>query len=197
MIDLPDSPSPVSANPGLIDFGSILTPALGGPMQKVDRLGNRFKITVTMPPMSNPKMGRIWIARLIRGKSEGVRMEWPLQGFKPGTPGSILVNGASQSGRFLIADGATPGYVAREGQFFSIETNSQHFLYMVAEETIFNASGQATLPIEPMLRVSPANNDPCHFGKPMIEGLIMGDQFDWEMALANYIGLSFDLVEME
>lgn len=197
MIDLPDYPSPVSATPGLVDYGGFLTPSLGGPIQRIERMGTRFGISVTMPPMENPKTGRIWVARLIKGKQEGARMEWPLQGFKPGTPGTIRVNGAGQSGRSLILDGATPGYVAREGQFFSIETNSQHYLYMVAQETIFNASGQATLPIEPMLRVAPADNDLCHFGRPMIEGFIMGDRFDWEMALADFTSISFDLLEAE
>jgi hypothetical protein len=134
---------------------------------------------------------------LIRGKQEGVRIPWPLQGFDPGLPGDIRVNGASQSGRSLIVDGATPNYVFREGQFFSIETASQHYMYMVTGEVIANGSGAATLAIEPMLRTAPADNDVCHFGKPMIEGFIMGDQFQWEMALADFVGMAFDVVEAE
>ena len=155
MIDLPETPTPASATPGLIDFGAFLTPALGGPVQRVERMGSRFKISVSMPPMKNPLTGRQWIARLIKGKQEGARMAWPLQGFDPGSPGTVRVNGASQSGRNLIVDGFTPNYTAREGQFFSIETGGQHFMYMVAEQVTANASGQATLAIEPMLRRSP------------------------------------------
>ena len=120
MIDVPSTPSPASATPGLIDFGGFLTPALGGPVQRVERMGTRFSLSVVMPPMINTSTGRIWIARLIRGKQEGIRMPWPLQGFDPGSPGNPLVNGAGQSGRTLIADGFTPNYIAREGQFFSV-----------------------------------------------------------------------------
>jgi hypothetical protein len=197
MIDLPEHPSPAGAQPALIDFGAFLTPSLGGPVQRVERMGNRFKISCTMPPMPNQNLGRQWVAKLLRGKQEGARMAWPLLGFDPGSPGAIVVNGAGQSGRSLIVKGATPNYIFREGQFFSVVIGVRHYLYMVTAEVIASAAGAATLPIEPMLRVSPTANAVCWFGKPMVEGFILGEQFQWEMALANFVGLSFDLVEIE
>jgi len=197
MIDLPEYPSPAGATPGLLDFGAFLTPSLGGPVQRVERMGNRFKISCTMPPMPNAKLGRQWVARLVRGKQEGARMPWPLLGFDPGSPGAVLVNAAGQSGRSLAIKGATPNYTFREGQFFSIVINARHYLYMVTVEVIADATGVATLAIEPMLRLSPPANAVCNFGKPMVEGFIMGDSFAWEMALANFVGVSFDLVEIE
>jgi len=197
MIDLPDHPSPAAAAPALIDFGAFLTPSLGGPVQRVQRMGSRFKIACTMPPMPNPVLGRQWISRLVRGKHEGARMAWPLQGFDPGTPGTILVSAAGAAGRSLPVQGATPNYVFREGQFFSLEIFSRFYLYMITAETFASATGTATLPIEPMLRVSPPAGAACHFGKPLIEGFIMGEAFQWEMALANFVGMSFELVEIE
>jgi hypothetical protein len=197
MIDLPEYPAPSAATPALVDFGAFLTPALGGPVQRVERMGNRFKISCTMPPMPNLKLGRQWVARLVRGKQEGVRMPWPLLGFDPGSPGNVLVNAAGQSGRSLVIKGATPNYIFREGQFFSVVINGRHYLYMVTAEVIASAAGAATLAIEPMLRLSPPANAVCWFGKPMVEGFIMGDSFQWEMALANFVGVSFDLVEIE
>jgi hypothetical protein len=197
MIDLPDYPTPQSATPALVDFGAFLTPSLGGPVQRVERMGNRFKISCSMPPMQNPQLGRLWIAKLVRGKQEGARMAWPLQGFDPGTPGPVVVNGAGQSGRVLAVKDATPNYIFREGQFFSVVINSRHYLYMVTTEAIANASGAVNLAIEPMLRVSPANNATCNFGVPMIEGFIMGDEFAWQLALAQFVSLSFDIVEIE
>lgn len=197
MIDLPSHPAPAAAQPALIDFGGFLSPALGGPIQRIERMGNRFRISVTMPPMPSAKLGRSWVRALIQGKQEGARMAFPMMGFEPGFPGNVLVNGASQSGRTLVVDGTTPNYVFREGQFFSIVTNGKHHLHMVTAEVIANASGQATLPIEPMLRVPPANNDVCHFANPMIEGFIIGDEQAWSMGLGNFISLGFDLVERE
>jgi len=197
MIDLPDYPSPANAAPALVDFGAFLTPSLGGPVQRVERMGSRFKIAVTMPPMLNPKLGRQWVARLIRGKQEGARMAWPLQGFDPGNPGDIKVASAGAAGRSLPVKAATPNYIFREGQFFSVVVTGRHFLYMVTAETIASATGTATLPIEPMLRVSPPVDAVCWFGKPMVEGFIQGQEFAWEMALANFVGMGFELAEME
>lgn len=197
MINLPLHPSPASAEPALIDFGGFLTPALGGPVQRLERMGNRFRISVGMPPMHNEAVGRTWVRALIQGKQEGARMPFPLLGFNPGAPGNTLVNGAAQSGRTLIVTGATPNYAFRDGQFFSIVTNGKHHLHMVTAEAFASAIGQATLSIEPMIRVSPANNDVCHFGQPMIEGFIIGDEQMWSMGLGNIIGLGFDLVERE
>lgn len=197
MIDLPDYPSPNGANPALIDFGAFLTPSLGGPVQRISRMGSRFRISVTMPPMPSAQVGRQWVSRLLRGKSEGVRMPYPLLSFNPGLPGAVLVNGASQSGETLVVDGATPNYVFREGQFFSIVNSGKHHLHMVTAETIASNTGTATLPIAPMLRKSPANNAVCHFDDPMIEGFILGEEFSWNLSIEHLIGLEFQIVESE
>lgn len=196
MIDLPDHPSPNGCDIGLMDFGATLTPPLGGPVQRINRLGSRFKISVSLPPMTE-KAGRKWIVRLVQGKREGIRTELPLLGFEPGPVGTVRINGASQSGSSLIVDGATPNYAFREGQPFSIETGGKHHLYMVKTETIANATGQATLPITPPLRRPHLDNDLCHFAKPMIEGLIEGDEVMWNFALGNFVGLSFGIAESQ
>lgn len=197
MIDLPDYPEPSDANPGLIDFGSFLTPSLGGPVQRVDRMGSRFRIAVTMPPMTSQQTGRQWVSRLLQGKKEGARMPFPLLSFDPGLPGNVLVNGASQAGSSLVVDGATPNYAFREGQFFSIVNSGKHHLHMVTAETLASNTGTATIPIFPMLRKSPADNAVCHFGQPMIEGFILGEEWAWNMSVEHLLGIEFQIVESE
>ncbi len=139
--------------------------------------------------------GRRWVSRLMRGKTEGVRMEYPLLSFDPGAPGSPTVNGSGQTGTSLLVDAGTPNYVYREGQPFSILTGGRHHLYFVRTETIASNTGTATLPVTPMLRVAHLDNDVCHFGKPMIEGYILGDEFMWSMSLEHHIGIAFDIIE--
>jgi hypothetical protein len=195
MIDLPDWAVPNGCDVGLVDFGGFLTPGLGGAVQRIDRMGNRFRVSVSFPPFLSKDRGRIMVSRLIRGKTEGIRIEFPLLGFKPGSPGSVLVNGAGQSGRSLILDGATPNYAFREGQPFSLVHSGQHYLHFVDAEVIANGTGQATLSISPMLRIEPADNAVCHFGKPMIEGYILGDEWRWQMSLEHHIAIQFDIEE--
>lgn len=192
---LPTSPAPQVATPSVVDFGSTLTPALGGPEQRINRLGNRWRLAVTMPPMQNKDEGRVFISRLVRGRSEGVRMRFPLAGFNPGSPGSPNVQGSGQAGRILNLSGFQAGYTVKEGQFFSIETNGTHYLHQADGEVTADGSGVAQLTINPLLRVSPGNGDVCHFAQPMIEGLVEGQEWQWDYALDYTVGIEFTIKE--
>ncbi len=196
MIDLPDWPGPASAEVAFVDFGGELTPALGGPVQRIERMGSRFRLSVQMPPMKHDKTARLWLARLLQAKQEGGRIEYPLLGFSPGLPGStIAVAGAAQSGRTLNVDGAPNGYVFRVGQPISIITAGVYYLHFVTSEVIVGAAGTAALSIEPMLRVSPADNALLEVGRPKIEGFLSGAEMPWSMDVAQIIGLSFVISE--
>jgi len=120
LVQLPDWPAPNGATPGLIDFGGFLVPLLGGRVQRLDRMGNRHRIAITIPPLGYGDEGRIWIQRLKRGKTAGVRMEYPLLDFEPGPCGKPVADGADQGGRLLKLRGLRRGYAVREGQPFSL-----------------------------------------------------------------------------
>lgn len=196
MIELPDWPGPAAADLALMDFGTLLTPSLGGPVQRVERMGNRFRLAVTMPPMQADKLGRQWVAALVRGKQEGARIDIPLGGFKPGPAGSPVVDGAGQSGRSLAVTGASANYVVRDGQWFNhIDADGNRLTYMNVGETVLDASGQGVLTIEPMLRAEPGDGDALEFERPSIEGFIVGEEQMWSLSLGNLIGLSFVIAE--
>jgi hypothetical protein len=198
MIELPSTPQPNSATPALLTFGGILRPPLGGKLLKLDRMGDRFRIDVSYPPLDTDT-GRIFVSRLLQGKREGIRLPYPLLSVDQGSPGSPRVNGAGQSGRTIDLDGFNPGYVAREGFWLSIvNAAGQHYLHNVRADTTANGSGVMTdLPIEPMLRVAFADNAVVNFAVPMIEGLVLGEEAEWQMSLAHHIGISFAIEEAE
>jgi hypothetical protein len=196
VIELPVWAVPNGAQPIYQDFGGFLVPGLGGEVQRIDRMGNRFGISVTFPPVVGKQRGRILVSRLIRGKTEGVRLEYPLLDFAPGQPGTVVVDGAGQSGRTLLVRGAEAGYAFREGQPFSIENaDGRHYLHFVDEETIADGSGDAELPISPMLRYEFADGDTCHFAKPMIEGFIMGEEWRWQMSVERFMYVECEIME--
>jgi len=193
MIDLPSYPAPSGATPALVDFGGVQGLQVE---QRVNRLGNRFRLSVTMPPMPSRDLGRIWVSRLIRGKTEGVRMEYPLLSFSPGTPGTTVVDGADQAGRTLDVRGATPNYAVREGQPFSIEDAAgQHYLHFADGQALADAGGNLSIGLSPMLRQLFADGATVHLGKPMIEGVIQGEEWEWEMMLDHNLGFSFVIQE--
>lgn len=195
MIDLPDWPAPRSVSPRVLDFGGFLEPASGAQVQRINRMGSRYAVSVQMPPLTSQKHGRIWVNRLVRGQQEGARIEYPLLDFYPGVPGSFVVDGAGQSGKLLNLRGGTPNYAFYEGQPFSLQIGGQHYLDFVAASAVANATGEATISLTQMLRAEPGDGDPVHISKPMIEGFIMGDQVSWDISLERLIGLSFEIHE--
>src|SRR3546814_2231823 len=92
----------------LRDFGGTLTPFLGGPEQRINRLGTRLGIRVSMPPMRNGDNGRIFVSRLLQAKQDRLLMDWPPPGFTIGAPGSPLVSTAASGGTALAIKTLTP-----------------------------------------------------------------------------------------
>lgn len=194
MIEFPENIAPNGATPTLIDYGGVLRSAIGGATQKIDRLGSRFRVELTYPPLVGAD-GRIFVSRLIRAKREGLRVEYPLQSVDQGTPGAPLVGGSGQAGFILAAKGFTPGYVGREGFWFSIRRAGQHYLHNVAADFTADGAGNASISIFPALRVPFLNNDTLHFSKPMLEGLVDGDEIGWQISLAHLIEFKVTIEE--
>lgn len=194
MIELPDGIHPQAASMRLIDFGGVVRPGLGGAIQRVNRLGNRFAVDVTLPPLPLEK-GRVVLSRLLQAKQEGLRIAVPLALGKQGAPGSALLNGAVTGGTSITVDGLNAGYAVLEGYWLSLVKDGQHYVHQVASTVVANGSGQATITITPELRTSFADNTVVNLGKPMIEGFVDGDELAWEISLAHHLGLSFTIEE--
>jgi hypothetical protein len=148
-----------------------------------------------MPPLGSEKDGRIFVQRLKRGKTEGVRMEYPLLSFQPGPCGQPVVDGADQGGKLLNLRNLTPHYAIREGQPFALVQPEGRYIYSVDLPVMADAAGKASVQITPMLRAPTIDGGVAEFAKPMIEGFIKGDEIGWEMSLAHDIALSFDIEE--
>lgn len=194
MIEFPDNIAPNGCSPSLVDYGGVLRSAIGGATQKIDRLGSRFRVDLTYPPMTEID-GRIFVSRLIRAKREGLRIEYPLLSVDQGLPGSPLIDGAGQTGFALVAKGFTPNYVGKEGFWFSIESDGQHYLHNVTANFAADDAGEATIDLFPALRIPFADEDVLHFAKPMIEGLVDGDEIGWTLSLAHHIEFSVAIEE--
>ena len=183
------------ATPELVDFGSVVTPPLGGVQQRLNRLGNRFAMSVQLPPMPAEPLGRKWVSALNQGLTEGVIAAFPQPDFVVGSPGSPLVNGAGQIGSTMILDGFAANYPVKDGQFFNVIINGRRYLYHSRVDLAASAGGAISLPITPMIRVSPGDNAVCDFATPMIEGFLQGDPRSWTIDAARTVGLSFSVME--
>lgn len=204
MITLPPGAVPNSADPALIDFGGIIRPATGAKILRLDRGGNRYRVAMTLPVRSGEDARRV-VARLLAAKSEGLKVEYPLQGVYQGTPyrsdgTTFVVDGAGQSGNTILLRGGTPRYTAKEGFWLTIhdgDSDAQGYLHNVKAQVIADASGNIELTITPNLRIPFPDGAHVELAKPTIEGLVEGD-ISWSLAIGELVdSLSFTIEEAE
>lgn len=196
VIEMPDWAVPNNAEPYLRDFGTILTPFLGGPEQRINRLGTRFGLRVTLPPMPTRDKALIIQSRLLRAREDRLRMEWVQPDFDTGTPGAPLVSATVASGTSIPLKGLTAGYTVKEGQMLSIVKGGRRYVHMFAADGQVAAGGALTATIWPMIRASLANNDVVEIAKPMIEGLVSpGDELSWQVSVDRLASFSFTIAE--
>lgn len=194
-IQMPDCPLPNESTPFLRDFGGVLTPFLGGPEQRINRIGTRFGVRFTMPELDGEE-ARAYVAKLLRGRFDRVVMPWPQTVYDGTDPGSPAINIGVSGGSAISVKSLTPGYVVAEGQFFSIIHASRRYVYMSTGVATANGSGFASLAIFPALRTAVSTNDVIEMATPMIEGFVSpGDELAWSHGIDLMTSIPFSVVE--
>lgn len=194
MIDLTDLRC-AEATPRLLDWGSTLTPVLGGVSQRLSRRGARFAIDFQLPPMHIEAEGRRTIALLQMAKQQGARLSFPQVGFDVGAPGAPIVDGAVVGGTTLSITGATPRYPIKIGQAFNVEKAGRSPIYFAAAQTILDGDGAGEVLLTTMLRTALVGGETINIAKPVIEGWVDGDEFGWTLAVSRTVGLSLSVTE--
>lgn len=193
-VTLPTSPGNVRYRAFIVSAGGEEESALGGVSQTILRMGDKFGLEVTLPPMAAGDEALNWCAALALGRREGVRMRWPQVGINVGAPGDIQVFGADQSGSVLTVNQGTPNYPAKSGQFFSFDEGGRTYLHMLYGDNIFGGDGVRALTLVNPLRIIPTNTRSVNFAEPMIEGKLSGNDVSWEVNRARHYGLNFTVV---
>lgn len=195
-ITLPSSPAPNGARPFLLDFGTVLRPANGGPTQRINRLGMRFGVQVTLPPLRSDGEGLTVISRLLQARAQELLLDCPMiDGIwsSAGTAPRVKVDVAG--GTTLQMKGLVAGYALAEGRFFSIIHSARRYLHLAAAATTADGAGDATVSVWPPMRTNFAADDVIEIDAPKMQGHVVDDQTGWQMALARRSTLSFTVHE--
>lgn len=196
VIVMPDWVVPNAAEPFLRDFGTVLTPFLGGSEQRINRLGTRFGLRVTLPSMPTRDKALIVQSRLLRAREDRLRMAIPQPDFDTGAPGAPLVASAVTSGTMLPLKGMTVGYTVKEGQFLSIIHSGRRYDHIFAADGTVAGGGTLSAAIWPLLRTPLSVNDVVEIAAPMIEGLVSpGEELSWQISVDRLASFSFTLSE--
>jgi hypothetical protein len=123
---------------------------------------------------------------------------WPGSGITPNGLGTanIMVVGGSQVGNSVLTDGwpANTLNCVVAGDVISI--GGELAVYMVAGTVHSNASGEVTIPLNPPLRSTPANNAIVKTTDVEFVGTIMGrSRFEGTGAPTSYAGLRIRIEE--
>jgi len=192
-VSLPTNPAPNGATPLLLDFGGELTPFLGGPVTRLNRIGSRLSIRVTMPPLRGA-VARQFQVRLLRGKSEGAILPWPLLDLDPGSPPDPRIS-ATSNGSALSINGLGSGYQFVEGQPISVIHGGRRYVHLITG-AVTAPTGSANVGVFPPTRTAYSVGSVVEISAPKIEGSVSpGDELSWEMAVTHTMGFSFSIVE--
>ena len=189
---LPDWPWPATMTPRLITGRAEIRTAWGGLGPRLNRGASRYAFDISLPIMTYQD-AQDWAA--IDDEEATVTLQIIQPGLDTGAPGLPKVKGAAQAGSSLLIDGLTPHYVIRRRQFLSITTGGRLYLYRAKAEVVADAAGEATVTLETMLRVSPADNDVVELAAPRIEGYPMPASGTWQTSTAGHVALSFGIEE--
>lgn len=115
------------------------------------------------------------------------------RGTATGTP---LVKGAGQTGTDLVTDGWTPGVatILCAGDWLQLGSGSTARLYKVTADVASNGSGEATIPLWPYLRSSPADNAAVTVSNAQGKFMLAAEP-QWTISAERLYSFSFSAVE--
>ena len=158
-----------------------------------------FSFSVQMPPMKQSDFQQYY-AFLVKqkGSFEDFTFEYPLDNLGADkSETDILANGVQAIGDSTIAmDGfsVSTDDVLKGGDL--IKFSGHNKVYMVTGDANSNASGQATVSIEPPLQVALADNEAVTVNKPSFTVALVQDDVLYSTDAAGFFTLSFDVREV-
>lgn len=195
MIELPNCPPIKDGAPRYIFYGTDQSPILGGPQNRILRLGDRWGLDVQTYPAKYAEQGMAYLSRLIRGLKDVVRVSFPEPGVQRTGFGAPVVSSLA-AGQTLPVSGLAPGVLIKEGKFLSIYIGERCFLHQVVETVTASGAGTATLTIQPMLRWQPPVGSVIDFDAK-IEGYVQGNEQSWQTSRSKYLPFNFSIVEAD
>lgn len=189
---LPSDPAPARMGIGMVRAVNDLSPAFSGADQQIRRKGSRYVLMFAMPPMTYAE-AMPWMTDL-SAEGETVVLEVCQPGLVVPDAGLPTVNGSGQAGATLAIKGLPSGYAIRKGQFFSLISGGQRYLYRAAQAATANSGGLVSVSLQTMLRRPPTNGDVVEIVAPKIEGFVR-DLSDPEVDFDDEVVLSFSVRE--
>lgn len=194
---------PTTKNPTVFNFASnrpnSTTYTLSGKRSVKQFAAQYFSFSVQMPPMQQSDF-QAFHAFLVKqkGSFDTFTFQYPLNNLGADkNNASVVVNGVHAIGDSTIAmDGFTVSTndVFKAGDL--VKFNGHNKVYMVTGDANSNASGQATISIEPPLQAALANNEDVDTNQPSFTVALVQDDLLYATDASGFFSLSFDVREV-
>ncbi len=199
ILSLPASPAFKTSKFGLRSNTQTFTSPLSGSVQTLEMPGARWTASYVLPPMKRDTAAA-WQAFFVRLRGQAGRFygydpdSRAPRGVATGTP---LVNGGGQTGASLVTDGWTASVtgILKAGDYIAFDAGTGRELHMVVADASSNESGQATLTLEPPIRVSPLDNAALILSSASCVMMLATPDIAWDASETSVYGLAFEAVE--
>lgn len=191
-IMLPEDP-PYSMGVRPITAKNELSPAFAGADQELLRKGSRYELAFDHGEMDYID-ALAWADLMVEGETAVAPVFQP--GLDTGAPGVPVVNGAGQAGLTLLLRGLSPGYVIRKGQFLSVISGGQRFLYRAAGAAAAQPDGTVGVRLYTLLRRPHPDGSVVELAQPMVEGFLR-DVSDLTVIANHDVKVAFKIRERE
>lgn len=164
--------------------------------------GQIWEADITLPPMKRDD-AEYWASFMLRLRGQygtfllGDPNAATPRGSASSTPGTPVVNGASQTGDNLNVDGlpaSVNGYL-KAGDYIQLGSGASARLHKVLEDVNSDGSGEATLNIWPALRTSPADDATVTVSNAKGVFRLTSNENTWNISENSIYGITFGAVE--
>lgn len=163
--------------------------------------GTRWKMDVVYPPIKDEVLAGEIKAFFL--KLQGIHGRFLIGDPSKNSPsgsglGSPVVSGGGQEGNSLITSGWNPDETGLllPGDYVQIGTGVDSQLHMIVDSVDSNASGMATLRIEPPLRRSPQDNSTVVINNPRGVFRLTTNEPSWGVTPGKVYMFSFSAIEV-
>lgn len=188
-----DLQDPQTVSWGIKPNTQVMVSPGNGSIQTLELPGARWQVDFSYAPSTEAQAAimQAWIMTF-RGQANRVALYNAARHVPRGTAGGTpLVNGAGQTGASIVTDGWTPGATFLRGDFFSF--NSE--LKMATADCAADGSGNMTIPFEPPMRSSPADNAAITTTKPTALFIPKEPEVRWTTRPGKFTTFELSFVE--
>jgi hypothetical protein len=184
-VAFPVVPRGTVLTPHVVRVGGDLVSVLGGPTQRITRVGTRYAMDVSLPTL-DPACAALWLAAPLTADAVGDTLSLTVPQMIDIT-GTGTPLGTGTAGSNVVTFNSGGGTPPAPGMWFSVSVGGRHYLHLV---TALLATGK--IAISPLLRVN-LSAAPMDFHTPTLEGFC-GDT-SWSLEWLRFVGLKFTITE--